>query len=59
MNEFLKDHSKKPYCSKFDEAKGQRKSSQSTVGYDPLHPEFLESPIVDLSLNYRKYSKFN
>ena len=28
------------------------------MGYDPLHPEFLESPIVDLSLTYRKYSKF-
>ena len=59
MNEFLQDHSKQPYCSEFDEAKGQRRSSQSMVGYDPLYPEFLESPIVNLCLTCRKYSKFN
>ena len=59
LNELIKDHSKKPFHSQLDEAKGPKMDCQDMVGYDPLHPEFLQLPPVNLHSTHRKYAEFN
>ena len=51
MGELLQNHSNQSYCYEL--------GNQNTVGYDPLHLEFLESPIIDCPSTRKKYTRFN
>ena len=51
MGELLQNHSNQSYCSEL--------GNQNTVGYDPLHPEFLKLPIIDCPSTHREYIRFN
>ena len=59
VNELLQDCSKQPFHSQPDEAKSPKMGCQNMVGYDPLHPEFLEASKVNLRSTRREYAELN